>query len=259
MLCLTLHRAFGVTLRSPAVLVTFAPPGLSGARGATSTCPPGTRRTGISSRGARHGRSGGTGRASRTRRLDKGSSGGRGARAVRRSRRTALDGQPRGTTLDGAARTIGSSLGDRGARAANGPRTPETPPRETERHEPQRLPRWPEKPAAGAAQSETWATHETERAERLQTNTSARLKDNTVQGKEGHRRDNDQGTTEGRAWAESGPRAAGRAAQGAAFPDFQGDAGVQPLEDNLSGECAGMVFVGKGERSACAMPVLRWC
>ena len=42
---LTPHRAFGEASRSPAVLVTCATPCLSGARGATSTCQPGGRRT----------------------------------------------------------------------------------------------------------------------------------------------------------------------------------------------------------------------
>ena len=53
---LTPHQACGVTSVSPAVLIPFATPCLSGARGATSTCQPGGRRTGINSRGARgHG------------------------------------------------------------------------------------------------------------------------------------------------------------------------------------------------------------
>ena len=43
------HRTLGVTSRSPAVLVTFATPSLSGARGTTSASRPGGRRTGISS------------------------------------------------------------------------------------------------------------------------------------------------------------------------------------------------------------------
>ena len=40
------HRTLGVTSRSPAVLVTFATPSLSGARGATSASRPGGRRMG---------------------------------------------------------------------------------------------------------------------------------------------------------------------------------------------------------------------
>ena len=46
------HRMFGVASVTPAVLVAFAPPFHSGARGTTSTCRPGGRRNGISSHGA---------------------------------------------------------------------------------------------------------------------------------------------------------------------------------------------------------------
>ena len=126
---------------------------LGGARGATWTCQPGDRRTGISSRGAKHGRGGGTGRAGRAPGLDKASRSRETGAAVGRTRRTALDGQPRGTTLadqDGATRTIGSGFLERGSESANGdararceeqaprqearPRTREAPPREPERH-----------------------------------------------------------------------------------------------------------------------------
>ena len=126
---LTSHRTFGVTSVSPAVLIPFATPCLSGARGAKSTRRPGGRRCRIRSRGARLGKGGDAGRAGRAPRLYKASSGGRGAgaavggdRAVRRGRRTTLDGQPSGPTLaeqKGATRTRGG-LGQRRARA--GPR-----------------------------------------------------------------------------------------------------------------------------------------
>ena len=102
----TRHRAFGVTSRSPAVLVTLATPSLSGARGTTSAGRPGGRRTGISSRDARPGRSGGAGRTGRAARLNAASGRGRGARAsvfgdraVGRGRRAALDGRTSGPTF----------------------------------------------------------------------------------------------------------------------------------------------------------------
>ena len=117
---LTPHRTFGVASVSPAVLIPFATPCLSGARGTTSTGRPDGRLTGISSRGARLGQGGDEGHAGRTSRLDKASSGGRGDRAVKRGRRTTLDGQPSGPTLaeqNGAPRTTRGGLGQRRARA----------------------------------------------------------------------------------------------------------------------------------------------
>ena len=118
---LTPHRAFGVTSRSPAVLVTLATPGLSGARETTSASWLGSRRTRISSRDARLRRSGSAGRTGRAPRLNAASGRGRGARgvvggdrAVGRSRGAALDGQTSGPTLteqNGAPKATRSSFG----------------------------------------------------------------------------------------------------------------------------------------------------
>ena len=94
---------FGVTSVLPAVPTPFATPCLSGARGPTLDKPTDRRRNRTSSRGARLPQGGDASRAGRAPRLDKASNGGQGAgaavrgdRAVRRGRRTTLDGQPSG-------------------------------------------------------------------------------------------------------------------------------------------------------------------
>ena len=66
-----------------------------------------------------------------------------------------------------------------------------------------------------AAQNEPWATYETGRAKRLQTNTIARLQDNTVEGNEGHQhiRERAPGRDQGSGSRESGRTAWGQHAE----------------------------------------------
>ena len=111
--------------------------------------------------------------------------------------RRALDGKTRGATLieqDGVTRTTGSALGQgrAGARAgrevreASG-RDRDAPPGEPGHHAQQRLPRWPGRTAArpdgGGTPHGTRPRAETERVRRRRTNTSARLRGDTVQKK----------------------------------------------------------------------------
>ena len=104
-----------------------------------------------------------------------------------------------GTRNRGARWGAGAVVGGARARAGTQERSARgarpRPPREPERHARRHHPRWPEKPA----ENETCATHEAGR-ETDANEHNARVKDNTAQGKVGHR-----GPQRG-----EGPRAQGR-------------------------------------------------
>ena len=207
-------------------------------------------------------------------------------RTIRRGHGRALDGKTRGAALieqNGAVRTAGSGLGERerererrcarrgaGPAQGSGPQAPETRPGEPGNHAQQRLPRWPgmtaERPDGGETQHGTWPRPRTKQTRaHASEETRPRKTEDTAQEdrkpQEGEGPGPLAGTRiqgpesqEGRKWPTS-PNL-----PSAAFPDFQGDAGVKFLTDDLGRDkvtLAQWICWESREQSRCLREVAR--
>ena len=129
-----------------------------------------------------------------------------------------------------------------GAVAGIGTTAPEAPPEDPGHRARQQPPRWPgktaERPAGGGTQRATWPRPRTERAKRLETESSAHLRGDTAQEdrptQEGEGPGHQAGTMIEGPQSPKGPQVANKPeCAERCVSRFQGDAGVKFLMDNI--------------------------